>query len=258
MNSSQRMTEIKFWGCTYRGTAEGDHGVFTHKSGGRVYAGKIANHSACVGVHTLTSGRTEFVECDADGKGHGRLLDCTADGDTWYWLYEHGSAKERAVLFADGTCEYNGKPCRADYAPFVALRAQVVPIKARPRTSAPHSRLSVCRIFSPPPPANRSNRPLLLHSQELATTHADRVRTCRLLHQPAWASWHSNLPNKCTARPTWTTHRRKGAPRMRHKRMRGASFRRLCPRSEIPCASALPITCRTPSGSVAVCGGLQV
>jgi hypothetical protein len=186
------MTEIKFTGgCTFRGTAEGDHGVFTG-IGGRVFAGQIAGDCACIGVLTDTRGNTYFVECDADGEFHGRVLGCDAGGDTEYYRCEHGSDKEVALLRADGTCEYNYEACRADYAPFVALQAMVSPIKARPRTSAPNSRLSLCRIFSPPPPANRSNRPLVWHSQELATTHADKVRARRLRHQPLWALWHSN------------------------------------------------------------------
>jgi hypothetical protein len=149
------MTEIKFNGYTFVGTAEGDHGVFT-SSYGRVFAGQIAGDYPCVGVETDTSGHTYFVECDADGKEHGRELRCWADGDTVYRRYEHGSEKESAILRADGTCTYDRKDCRADYAPFAALRAMVVPIKARPRTSAPHSRLSLCRIVSPPLPPIRS------------------------------------------------------------------------------------------------------
>ena len=131
------MTEIKFWGSTYRGTAEGDHGVFTG-SFGRVFAGQIAGDYACVGVVTWTDGTTFFVECDADGKEHGRELYCYGDtGGTVYRRYEHGSRKEVADLRADGTCTYNDEVCRADYAPFAALQAMVVPIKARPSTSAP-------------------------------------------------------------------------------------------------------------------------
>jgi hypothetical protein len=126
------MTEIKFGGGTYRGTAEGDHGVFTdiHRDG-RVYAGQIAGDSACVGVFTCTNGTTDFVECDADGKRHGRWLRCRW-GATEYFRCEHGSWKEHAGLYANGTCRYNGEACRADYAPFAALQAMVVPIKARP------------------------------------------------------------------------------------------------------------------------------
>jgi hypothetical protein len=176
------MAEIKFAGGTYVGTAEGDHGVFTD-SGGTVFAGQIAGDYPCVGVLTNTDGGTVFAECDADGEFHGRWLYCFAGGHTVYYRYGHGSEKEHAVLYADGTtCVYNGTVCRADYAPFAALRAMVVPIKARPRTRAPQPPLFM-PPFSPPPPASRSNRPLFWHSQELATTHADKVRTCRLRHQ---------------------------------------------------------------------------
>jgi hypothetical protein len=174
------MTEITFRGYTYVGTAEGDHGVFTDNSDGAVYAGQIADGKPRVGVLTLTDGSTTFVECDADGKSHGRELVCIAGGETWYRRCEHGSEKESAVLRADGTCAYDYKYCRADYAPFVALRATVVPIKARPPPVPP---TAACVPHSLPPPASRSNRPLVWHSQELATTHADKVRTCRLRHQ---------------------------------------------------------------------------
>jgi hypothetical protein len=142
------MTEIKLWYSTWCGTAEGDHGVFT-RSDGTVYEGKIADGFACVGVATWTNGNTHFVECDADGKEHGRWLGCTALGYTVYRLYEHGSRKEHAVLCADGTCEYDSKACRADFAPFVALQAMVVPIKARPRTSAPTAASLYAAFFRP-------------------------------------------------------------------------------------------------------------
>ncbi len=142
------MTKINALGGTLVGTAEGDHGVFT-SGDGDVFAGQVAGDYACVGVATWPNGTTAFVECDADGWEHGRVLDCTAGGDTVYSRCEHGSGKERAALYADGTCEYNGKACRADYAPFAALQAMVEPIKARPRTSAPNSRLSLCRLFHP-------------------------------------------------------------------------------------------------------------
>jgi hypothetical protein len=153
------MTEIKFIGGTFVGTAEGDHGVFTG-SFGRVFAGQIADGSACVGVFTHTDGTTWFVECDADGKVHGRsLVVCDADGDTEYRRYEHGSDKERAVLYADGTCSYNREVCRADYAPFAALRAMVVPIKARPPLVPPTAASLCAAFFRPHPPASRSHRP---------------------------------------------------------------------------------------------------
>ncbi len=116
------MTAIKFVGGTYRGTAEGDHGVFTDNSDGSVYAGKIAYDAACVGVNTATDGTKNFVEFDANGAVHGRELDCNANGDTWYGLYDHGSCYEKAALRADGTCEYNGKACSADFAPSCSCR----------------------------------------------------------------------------------------------------------------------------------------
>ena len=172
------MTEIKFRVGTYRGTAEGDHGVFTN-SYGDVFAGQIAGDFARVGVHTWTSGTTHFVECDADGKEHGRVLGCTAGGDTVYRLCDHGSTKESAWLYADGTCRYNGTVCRADFAPFVALQAQVVPIKARPPLVAPTAAL-MPHSFAPTRPPFGPISHCFWHSQELATTHADKVCTCRL------------------------------------------------------------------------------
>jgi hypothetical protein len=139
--------EIKYNGGTYDGTAEGDHGVFT-RFGGAVYAGSIAYGCACIGVATFTDGGTDFAECDANGVPHGRWLACWADGETVYRLCKHGSVKEGAVLFADGTCYYDGKACSADFAPFVALQAMVVPIKARPPLVPPHSRLYAA-FFAP-------------------------------------------------------------------------------------------------------------
>ncbi len=143
------MTEINGFGSSYRGTSRGDHGVFTN-SDFEVYAGKFLNRSACVGVFTFTSGSKYFVECDADGQVHGRELDCTADGDTVYLRHEHGRRREHAVLRADGTCYYNGEACLADFAPFVALQAMVVPIKARPPTSAPTAAFVPHSLPSPP------------------------------------------------------------------------------------------------------------
>jgi hypothetical protein len=200
------MTGIKFCGHTYRGTAEGDHGVFTHGDG-TVFAGQIADGFPCVGVLTNTTGATFFVECDADGKEHGRELVCTAGGDTVYSLYEHGRNKEYARLHADGTCAYNGKACRADYAPFVALQAMVVPIKARPSTRAPHSRLYAA-FFRPHRP------PIGPIGHCFGTRRSWRPPTptgcapSRLRHQPAWALWHSNCQ---TNAPRVQPGRRTGA-----------------------------------------------
>ena len=122
---------IQYNGRTYHGTADGEYGVFINE-GGAVFAGSHANGCARVGVNTVTSGITSFVECDADGELDGRYMGCWADGDMWYSLCEHGSIKEQADLYADGTCEYNGMACSADFPPFVELKAKVLPIKARP------------------------------------------------------------------------------------------------------------------------------
>ena len=206
---------------------------------------------------TYTNGSTVFVECDADGKSHGRWLGCIAGGDTWYRRYEHGNAKEYAALRADGTCVYNDKACRADYAPFVALQAMVVPIKARPRTSAPTA-ASLYAAFSP------SHRP-----QIGPIGHCFGTRRSSRRPTPtgcALAASAISLRGPCGTATAKQMHRAsnlddtpaEGCTFVRHDRMRSARFRRLCTRSEPPCASALPITCRTPSGSVAVCGGRHV
>ena len=243
------MTEINAFGGTFRGTAEGDHGVFT-ESNGRVYAGKIARGFARVGVVTCTDGDTEYVECDADGEVHGRVLGCTAGGDTWYCRFEHGSIKERAVLYANGTCAYDGKACTADYAPFVALQAMVVPIKARPPLVPPQPPFFLHAAFAP---TARQSVPI---GHCFGTRRSWRRPTptrCALaasaisLHGPcgtATAKQMHRASNLDDPPPLW--------------RMRSAPFRRLCTRSEPPCASAFSITCRTPSGSVVVCGGLHV
>jgi hypothetical protein len=213
------MTKIKFRGDTYVGTAEGDHGVFTH-SDGRVYAGSIAKRAACVGVATYTDGSTHFVECDANGKEHGRRLEFYATGHTWYRLYEHGESKEWALLRADGTCAYNGKACRADFAPFVALQAMVVPIKARPPLVSPQPPLLMPHFLSPPTAPQVGPSAIVL---AIAGAGDDPRRQGARPPPP---------PSACTARATQPTapaeqmHRasnrddapgRKGALRMRHK-----------------------------------------
>jgi hypothetical protein len=202
------MTEIKYYGFTYRGTAEGDHGVFT-KSDGDVYAGQIAGDYPCVGVVTRTTGTTAFVECDADGKGHGRELVCIAGGHTEYRRFEHGSIKERALLRANGTCEYDGEACRADFAPFAALKTKVLPIKARPSTSAPTAAFLFAAFFRP----HRPPIGPIGHVLALAGTGDDPRRQGARPPPPPSACVGlvaPQLPNKCTARPTWTTHRAEG------------------------------------------------
>jgi hypothetical protein len=191
------MTEITYNWKWYIGTAVDDHGVFKSNDG-EVYAGEIADGSASVGVATMTNGDTYYAECDERGVFHGRHLPCAAAGDTYYLMYDRGSRKEWAVLRADGTCTYDGKACRADYAPFVKLKATVLPIKARPH-QWPHSR-PLRRILTPTAP--QSVHPFghcFGTPQALATFHAEKVRA-RLRHQPARPRNRFNpqqLPNKC-------------------------------------------------------------
>ena len=213
------MTEINAFGYTYRGTAEGDHGVFTDYSNGRVYAGQIAGGLPRVGVVTWTDGSTVFVECDADGKEHGRELGCTAGGDTVYRRYEHGSRKEDAVLRADGRCGYDWKACTADYAPFVQLQAMVVPFKARPRTSAPTSRLSLRRLYSPPPSLPKSVPSAIVFGTRRSwrrptpTGCALAAFAISLRGPCGTATCQTNAPRVQPGRRTGRT----GALRMRHK-----------------------------------------
>jgi hypothetical protein len=192
------MTEIKLNGDTYRGTAEGDHGVITNNSDGTVDAGRIIHGCACVGVSTRTSaGYTVFVEYGADGRIHGRVLGCDDRGNTAYSLNKYGSAKEWAVLHSNGTCTYNNMPCSADYPPFVALQAMVLPIKARPHQSdrvlvpchsvpqqPPHS-----RIFSAPTACQSVHRPCFGARTSWQRPTPTRRALLRLHHWPAWALW---------------------------------------------------------------------
>jgi hypothetical protein len=137
-----KMSSIQFNGATFKGPADDDFGDFSNPDDGRVFAGSHANGSARFGVCTWADGNKFFVECDADGKPHGRNLLCYADGATGYRLFEHGGWKEEAVLAADGNCYYNGEICLADFPPFVKLKAKVLPIKARPIAHSrriPHS-----------------------------------------------------------------------------------------------------------------------
>ena len=212
------MTEIKFNGYTFVGTAEGDHGVFT-SSYGRVFAGQIAGDYPCVGVETDTSGHTYFVECDADGKEHGRGLVCYAFGHTYYRRYEHGSRKEYAVLRADGTCTYNGTACRADYAPFVALQAMVEPIKARPALVAPNSRLYAA-FFRPQPPLDPVPSAIVFGTRRswrrpTPTRCALADSVISSLHGPRVTLHSSCQTNAPRVRPGRRSGR-KGALRMRH------------------------------------------
>jgi hypothetical protein len=210
------MSTIQYQGSTYRGTAEGDHGVFNN-SDGTVIAGKIANCSACVGVCTFHNGTTAFVECDADGKLDGRNLACRANGETVYRLWEHGESKEEAVLRADGTCKYNDKACSADFPPFVKLKAKVLPIKVRSHSpQPPHP------AFAPthPVPHRHPIRPSAMFS--LAGAGLDPRRQgapAAATDLPPWLrdTTHSGCKKKTPlVQPGRCTGRRVHALRIRH------------------------------------------
>jgi hypothetical protein len=93
------------------------------------------------------------------------------------------------------------------------------------------------------------------HSQELAQTHADKVALA------AAASLHGPCDTPAA----------KSAPRVQPGRRTGGRVHHACGvvhpfavtvpamhAQRTPCASAFSVTCRTPSGSVATCGGLHV
>jgi hypothetical protein len=136
---------------TYHGIGVFGRGVFTNdKVGGRTYAGQMRNGHACgLGVLTWSDGSKGYAEHGPDGQCDGRYLVRWADGDTWYSLFERGEEKDSADLSADGTCEYNGESCRADYPPFVALQAKVLPIKARSPLVPPQPPLFMPPFFAP-------------------------------------------------------------------------------------------------------------
>jgi hypothetical protein len=115
-------------------------------------------------------------------------------------------------LRADGTCYYNSQLCSADDARVAALQAKVVAIKARPPLG-PHSRL-----YAAFPPYHRLPVGPIGHVLALAGTGHDPRRQGARPPPPPSACVGlvtHRLKKKCTARPTWTTHRRKGAPRVR-------------------------------------------
>jgi hypothetical protein len=252
------MTSINAFGFTYRGTAEGDHGVFTNKSNGNVYAGSIAYGSACVGVDTATDGSTSFAECGADGKVHGRDLGCGADGHTVYWLCEHGSVKEEAWLYANGTCKYNGKACRADYAPFVALQAKVVPIKARPPLGPPTAAFMPHSLPSPPDLSIGNCFGIRRSWRQPTPTRCAPAASASSLHGP-----RATLHSSCQTKAPRVQPGRRTVGRVHYacntNHMLSAPLRRRARRAAqwTPMRPAFIITCRTPSWSVATSGGLQ-
>jgi hypothetical protein len=165
----------------FHGPAEGEYGVFTDEEYDEVFAGSHRNGFGRIGVFTDGHGKV-FLECDADGRFDGRFLAYYADGREDYTLYEHGKWKGNAQLRADGTCHYfdqSWKACSADFPPFVALKAEVLPIKARPAAHSPQPPSRIRPTHPAPIPIHPSA--MFWHSQELAETHAEKVRAGQLL-----------------------------------------------------------------------------
>jgi hypothetical protein len=134
-----RMSSIILRGDTFHGISVFGCGVYKHEHGRATYAGQHRDGHACgLGVLTWSSGLKVYAEHGPDGKCDGRYLGRTANGDTDYRLFERGKAKDHAVVFADGSCTYNGEVCAPDDPRLLALIAQVAPVEVRPAAPAPH------------------------------------------------------------------------------------------------------------------------
>jgi hypothetical protein len=133
------MSSIIRDGDTYHGISVGGRGVFTNDEyGRRTYAGQCKDGYACgLGVVTWSGGDKAYAEHGPDGQYDGRCLDRVADGDTGYGLFERGKLNDSAVVFADGTCQYNYEDCSQDDPCLLALIAQVAPVEVRPAATAP-------------------------------------------------------------------------------------------------------------------------
>jgi hypothetical protein len=146
------MSSIIRDGDTFHGISVESRGVFTNKRGW-TYAGQIRDGYACgLGVATHSRGTKVYAEHGPDGKCDGQYLCRQANRDTWYRLYEFGEEKEYAVVFADGSCYYNGVACARNDPRLLALIAQVTPVEVRPAARALHPPSA---RHSPP-----SNRPM--------------------------------------------------------------------------------------------------
>jgi hypothetical protein len=147
------MSSIINNGDTFHGISVFGRGVFTNDENSDTYAGQCKDGYACgLGVATWSGGVKVYAEHGPDGQYDGRCLGRYADVDTGYRLHERGELKEGAVVFADGTCKYNGEACAPDDPRLLALIAQVGPVEVRPAARAPHPLLA---RHSPP-----SSRPM--------------------------------------------------------------------------------------------------
>jgi hypothetical protein len=168
------MSSIIRDGDTFHGISVEGRGVFKDKYG-VTYAGQCRDGYACgLGVLTGSGGDKVYAEHGPDGKYDGRCLDRWADGETDYYLFERGEAKDYARVYADGTCSYDGEACAPDDPRLLALIALVAPVEVRPAAPATHPPSA---RHSPP-----SNRPMdrparFAPPQALAKTVATEVHS---------------------------------------------------------------------------------
>jgi hypothetical protein len=142
--------ELKGFGV-FRGTHYGSVGVYTHADGS-TYAGERHEGFGVTvarghGVHTNSNGTTSSGHF-ADGDRHGYREEHGANGAVGYGLYERNNKVHRAMVFPDGDCAYDNKPCGVDHADFAALKAAAQRAGVRtcplPASNAMCVRLCVC------------------------------------------------------------------------------------------------------------------
>jgi hypothetical protein len=157
------MSSITWNGETFHGISVIGRGVFTNDKHGRTYAGQCRDGYACgLGVLTWPGGHKDYAEYGPDGQFDGRNLSRSADGDTWYFLFERGKRKAWATRTPDGRCTYNGEDCAPEDPRLIALIAQVVPVEVRPIAPAPNPPLApqaIVRCAGSFCPRRRSRRP---------------------------------------------------------------------------------------------------
>jgi hypothetical protein len=138
------MSSIIRDGDTFHGISVAGRGMFTNDEfGRRTYAGQCKDGHACgLGVATWSDGYKEYAEHGPDGKYDGRYMYRWTGGNTEYYLYERGKAKEYAFVYAGGRCNYSGVACAPDDLRLLALIAQVASVEVRPAAPAPHPPLA--------------------------------------------------------------------------------------------------------------------
>ena len=109
------------------------------KYGHWTYAGQHKGGYACgLGVVTGSNGDKIYAEHGPDGEMDGHCFVRLAHGYTGYTLYERGKEKACGFVFPNGRCMYNDLACAPDDPRFLALAAQVEPVKVRLTVPAAH------------------------------------------------------------------------------------------------------------------------